>query len=328
MSGRGKKELTTHILQQDFEEYFVKVRFSGPYRETIMIKFLIISARPAQWIKNTFVLAPLIFSQSLFILTDTIKAFSTFILFCVTASAVYLINDVFDLEKDRAHLVKVTRPIASGELKATTAVVTAIILFICAITPAFYLDKYLGAILLSYFLLNLGYSKFLKDVVILDVFLIAIGFIMRIFAGSVIIDIAPSSWLLACTLLISLFLGFCKRRHELVTLNNEAKKHRTVLEHYSPIFLDQMISVVTAATVISYVLYTTSSETIAKFGNRNLIYTTPFVLYGIFRYLYLIYHRNLGGNPTSLVLTDKPMLINLGLWLMAILYILYAKNLF
>jgi 4-hydroxybenzoate polyprenyltransferase len=179
---------------------------------------------------------------------------------------------------------------------------------------------------LSYLVLNVAYSNWLKHVVIVDVFSIAAGFVLRVIAGALVIDVFMSHWLLICTLLLALFMGFSKRRHELVTLPDDGKPHRQVLAEYNPLFLDMMIALVTSATVVSYVLYTVSEETIERFHTDRLLFTLPFVLYGIFRYLYLIYHRKHGGDPSQTLLTDRPLLVNIALWVAACGIIIYTAD--
>ena len=191
---------------------------------------------------------------------------------------------------------------------------------------AFYTNLFFGIIVLSYFLLNIGYSLYLKSIVIIDVITIAAGFVLRVLGGAVIISVTPSQWLILCTILLALFLGFSKRRHELILLEDNATSHRRVLEHYSPYFLDQMISVVTASIVICYALYTMSKDTVEKLGTTKLIYTIPFVLYGIFRYLYLVHQKEEGGSPTAVVFTDKPMIINVSLWVIISIVFIYIVH--
>lgn len=284
---------------------------------------LITSLRISHWIKNSFVFSALIFSKHIFIAQDFFKTCTAFILFSFVSSAGYLINDIFDLQEDKKHPVKCKRPLASGELSLQTAFVSAITILIVSLLLGIFLDRAFGFVLLTYFLLELFYSSFLKHRVILDVFGISMGFVLRVVAGSVVIHVEVSSWLLLCTALISVFLGFAKRRHELLLLGDEAYKHRKVLGEYSPYFLDQMISVVSASTLITYILYTLSDETIKKFGTEKLIFTTPFVLYGIFRYLYLVHQKEKGGSPTRLLLTDPPLLINVALWVITSVVIIY-----
>ena len=230
-----------------------------------MYKYLISSLRISHWIKNSFIFAALIFSRHFLVLNDVLKACLAFLLFSFISSAGYLINDLVDLEEDKKHPIKKDRAIASGKISQSTAVWMAVVLVVIALGFGFVLGYKFVLILVSYLILELVYSFFLKHRVILDVFGLAGAFILRVIAGGVAISVSISSWLLICTGLISLFLGFSKRRHELVLLGDGASKHRKVLTEYSPYFLDQMISVVTASTLIAYILYTLSPETIAKF---------------------------------------------------------------
>lgn len=288
-----------------------------------MMRNLIISMRPKQWVKNFFILMPLVFSENLFDFPVVSKAMIAFGLFCLLSGCVYIINDTGDLEKDRLHPIKKSRPIASGELNASHAAIFAACLILTSIGLAFSLDRNFGYIACLYFLLNVAYSFFLKNVVLLDVFIIASGFCLRVIGGAEVIDVHISSWLLVCTMLLSLFLAFAKRRHELVILDSEAERHREILAEYNPYFLDQMISVVTASTVISYLMYTVSEETVRKFNTRYLILTVPFVLYGVFRYLYLIHRREGGGSPSTELLNDRPLLITMILWTVTAGVIIY-----
>lgn len=282
--------------------------------------------RPEQWTKNLFVFTALLFSKNLLDLSKCIAALTGFIIFCIITGSIYLINDVIDREKDKLHPVKSQRPLASGKLKTNTAVV--IIFFICCIGLflAFYNGLFFGIIILAYFLLNIGYTLYLKSIVIIDVISIAAGFVLRVLGGAVIISVAASQWLILCTILLALFLGFSKRRHELVLLEDSASNHRKVLEHYSPYFLDQMIAVVTASTVICYALYTMSKDTAEKLGTSMLIYTIPFVLYGIFRYLYLVHQKEKGGSPAEIMFTDKPLIINVSLWIVTSVVFIYMAH--
>jgi 4-hydroxybenzoate polyprenyltransferase len=286
--------------------------------------FQIIRAiRPKQWIKNTVVFAALIFSQRLFDAYSLITSFFAFSLFCLLTGSVYLINDIMDTEDDRRHPYKKRRPIASGKLKISTAVTTAVIMAIFSLGMSLYLDLRFGIITLVYFVLNIAYSKYLKHVVIIDVMIISLGFVLRAIGGAVVIDVEISPWLIICTTLLALFLGFGKRRHELVLLKENANEHRPILDEYSPYFLDQIIAVLTASIVVTYAFYTMSDKVQAKLQTTHLNLTIPFVLYGIFRYLYLIHQKNRGGNPTSLLFTDKPLLINILLWMITACAILY-----
>lgn len=237
-----------------------------------------------------------------------------FFLFCIASSSVYIFNDIRDQQSDRQHPRKKYRPISSGKISIPLAMNISITLGIISLVVSFYARATFGWIILVYIALNVLYSLILKQVVILDVMTIAAGFILRVIGGAEIVEIYPSNWLIICTILLSLFIGFSKRRHELVILSANANNHRTVLRDYSSYFIDQMIGVVTAATVMSYMLYTVSNETVNFWGTRHLIWTIPFVLYGIFRYLYLIHQKNEGGDPAELVLKDIPILLNVLLW--------------
>lgn len=248
-----------------------------------------------------------------------------FAIFCLFSGSIYLANDVFDLEEDKRHPKKSKRPLASGRMAKSEAVLAAAVLAVLSLALAFVLNRNFFIVCLVYGILQLAYSLKLKHVVILDVFLIAAGFVLRVAAGGLVIDVPLSSWLLICTMLLALFLAMSKRRHELVLLEGNASSHRPILKEYSAYLLDQMIGVVTASTVIAYCLYTVSEETAAKFGTKNLIFTTPFVLYGIFRYLYLVHQKGKGGSPEELVIKDKPLLLDIVLWIAAVIVILYAK---
>jgi 4-hydroxybenzoate polyprenyltransferase len=286
---------------------------------------MIASMRPQQWIKNLFLFAALIFSGNLFALHDLLLTLSGFFLFCLSSSGVYLFNDVSDLENDKLHPVKSRRPLPSGKLGVGPALATSFLLGAAGVAGAYLLRPQFALILLLYLVINASYSVKLKNVVILDVMTISAGFVLRVIAGAVLIGVPTSEWLIICTMLLSLFLGFSKRRHELTILEAQAETHRSVLAQYSPYFLDQMIGIVTASTVMSYALYTISDETVRKFGTNHLVYTVPFVLYGIFRYLFLVHKKEEGGNPTKLALTDLPLLINITLWIIAATIIIYGR---
>jgi 4-hydroxybenzoate polyprenyltransferase len=279
--------------------------------------------RPNQWTKNLIVFAGLIFAHQLFHIRPFVQTIAAFGLFCLLSSAIYIINDIKDVERDRQHPLKSKRPIAAGELSIHRAAIAAMIIAGGALLGAFWLDAGFGVVALIYFVLLFAYSFWLKHLVILDVLTIAIGFVLRAIAGAEVIDVEFSSWLLLCTILLALFLGLSKRRHELVLLGNNAQSHRKILEEYSPHLLDQMIGVVTASTLMAYALYTMATETIEKFGTSYMILTIPFVIYGIFRYLYLVHHKELGGNPTTVLVTDKPILINILLWGVVSIVLIY-----
>ena len=283
------------------------------------------SLRPQQWIKNLFIFAPLIFSQNILNLSLLLKTSAAFGLFCMISGSCYILNDLQDIEEDKRHPLKAMRPLASGRLTKKIAVVFIIVIALSSSILAFLLGRYFFYILLAYFFMQVAYSVRLKHVVILDVFIVAAGFFLRVIAGGLVIDVYISPWLLICTFLLALFLALGKRRHEIVILDKGAENHRPILGEYSPYLLDQMIAVVTASIVVSYCLYTISAETVTKFGTKKLVYTVPFVLYGIFRYLYLIHQKAEGGSPEMLIIKDKPLLIAIFLWIFSASLIIYLK---
>jgi 4-hydroxybenzoate polyprenyltransferase len=287
------------------------------------LKQLLISLRPHQWTKNSVVLAPLIFAQRLYDAEAVWEASSAFVVFCLLSGAVYLINDLLDIEGDRKHPVKSRRPLASGSLTPRFAIGAAIVSLLLAMGWAFVLSRSLALVAGVYFLTMAGYSVVLKNVVILDVLIVAFGFVLRAIAGAVVIEEPFSSWLLICTLLLALFLALAKRRQELTLLAGQATEHRRILGEYSPYLLDQMIAVVTASTLVSYALYTLAPETVERFGTDRLVWTVPFVLYGIFRYLYLVHQKEAGGNPTRVLLNDRPILATVALWAATVVALIY-----
>ena len=286
---------------------------------------LLASLRPRQWVKNLFVFAGVIFSQQL-LTPRAWTALAAFVIFCGLSGAIYLFNDVVDADKDRLHESKRRRPIASGALPTGTALGFGVLLLAGCLAAAFRLSPAFGLVALFYGALLTTYSVWFKHLVILDVLTVATGFVLRAVAGAVAVDAEISGWLLICTILIALFLALGKRRHEYRSLTGDAAAHRPILAEYSESFLDQMISVVTASTVTTYALYTMSPETVAKFHPRLLPLTLPFVLYGIFRYLYLLYRRDLGGNPSDLLVTDRGLLLDALLWMVATLVIIYGPK--
>lgn len=286
---------------------------------------LLRSLRPNQWIKSIFVLAPLVFSVHLLDGRYLSRSGAAFVLFCLMSSAVYLLNDIRDVESDRRHPEKRNRPIASGLLTTGAATTAAIVIALCVLPLAFLLSISFGWVLLAYGLMNVAYSLRLKHVVILDVMIIASGYLLRAIAGALVINVEISSWLILCTVLLALFMGFVKRRQELILLEAGAAEHRRILDEYTPRFLDQMIAVVTAGALVSYALYTMSPDVAQKLGTPHLNLTIPFVIYGLLRYLYLVYARNQGGNPSSTILGDPSLMINGGLWFLAVFALLYFK---
>lgn len=283
---------------------------------------LIISLRPRQWTKNFF-LAALLFSKNFLHLDLLLLSIAAVALFCGISGATYLLNDLLDIKADRHHPVKAKRPIASGQLSVPFAITTLILLVILTFLISFQIGMSFFITIVGYFLLQIAYSSILKKIVILDVLGLTAGFVLRVYAGAAAIHVEISTWLILCSFLLSLFMALGKRRHELTLLGEKAGEHRKVLNEYSHYLLDQMIAVVTASTVIAYALYTLSEQTIAKFGTNKLILTVPFVIYGIFRYLYLVHMKKEGGSPETLLVTDLPFLINITLWIIASGIIIY-----
>ena len=283
---------------------------------------LLISMRPEQWTKNLIVFAALIFGHRLLDPAAVGFSLAAFLIFCAVSGVVYLINDVGDRDADRLHPHKQRRPIAAGDLAVPTALGAAVIIGGAAVASAFWLRPALGWIVVTYLGLFVWYSRTLKHVVILDVLTIAMGFVLRAAGGAAAIAVPMSSWLLVCTILLALFLGLSKRRHELTLLAGSATGHRRILEEYNPYLLDQMISVVTASTLMAYIIYCTSPETTEKFGTGQLVLTIPFPIYGIFRYLYLVHQRG-AGSPSEMLLTDRPLVACIALWGLAVIGIIY-----
>jgi len=294
-----------------------------PERPRSTISLLIRSLRPEQWTKNLVLFAGLLFGLRLFDVTSILRSIAAFGIFCLLSGVVYLVNDVMDREADKIHPLKCRRPIASGALSPQTAILAAVLIATGALGGAWLLGEMFFATALAYVVLQTLYSGPLKHMVIIDVLTIAFGFVFRAIAGAVVVNVPISHWLLICTVLLALFLALSKRRHELVLLADGATSHRRILEEYSPYLLDQMIGVVTATTLMAYTIYTVSPETTQKFGTDWLGLTIPFPLYGIFRYLYLVHQKKGGGSPTSMLLTDLPLLICVALWACAVVLIIY-----
>jgi 4-hydroxybenzoate polyprenyltransferase len=273
--------------------------------------------RPYQWVKNGFVFTGLLFGHAWHdphLVTRVVIAFAAF---CLVSSAIYTFNDIVDLEQDRLHPKKSKRPLASGAVSVPAAAILAALLAVPGLALAYAASPAVFIIVLGYALMNIAYSLRLKHVVILDVFIIATGFMLRILAGTLGVGIPPSQWLLLCGLMVTLFLGFTKRRAEIIALTDDKAAHRKVLEHYSPVLLDKMIGITAAGLIMSYSLYTMNAETIRIQGTANLIYTVPFVMYGVFRYIYLLHHQSRGGDPSHDLVRDPHLLIVVGAWLAA-----------
>ncbi len=286
---------------------------------------LLTSLRPRQWTKNLVVFAGLLFGQRLTDPASIGRAAAAFAVFCLLSGVIYLLNDVVDRDVDRRHPVKARRPIAAGELSPTAALTAAFVLGGVGLASAYALGVWFGHVALAYVALLALYSGLFKHVVIVDVLTIAIGFVLRAVAGAVVIDVQIGHWLLVLTIQLALFLALSKRRHEIVLLAGQASNHRTSLGEYSADLLDQLISIVAASTLIAYAISTIGPETVAKFNTELLGLTLPFPIYGIFRYLYLVRRRADGGNPADTLLTDRPLLICVALWSLAVTIIIYVR---
>lgn len=282
--------------------------------------------RPQQWIKNAFVWAPLLFSGQFTQFDLFCKAALIFISFCIVSSAIYVINDLADRHEDEQHPVKRFRPIASGAIGPGAAMIFSIVLIVVSVAVAWYVSWSEVLIVLLYVVMNILYSLALKHVAIVDVMTIAAGFVLRVLAGGVAISVSPSHWLLLCTVMISLFLGFTKRRAELLADTGQARNSRVVLRNYSVAFLDQAISMVTSVTVICYILYAVDARTLQVFGTRAMLLTVPSVIYGLFRYIYIIYHIEEGEDPTSTLVRDVPTIVNMIVWIVISLIVVICGN--
>lgn len=286
----------------------------------INVKQMIKLCRPKQWIKNGFVFAAIVFSGNLFNVFDIMNTIFTFFLFSFISSTIYIVNDIADIEEDRNHPKKKLRPIASGKVSINQAKLLAIFVLIIVGIGSLLLDIRLSLILLCYFIVNLLYCFKLKKLMLIDVMTIAFGFILRVLAGAVAINVQISSWLLICTGLLSLYLGFGKRKNELIVLMDKSSSHRETLKHYSLEYLNRILLVVLGLTIMTYILYTINGT-----QYKNMIFTIPFVLYGTFRYEYLIINQNSGGSPEDTFLEDKPFLINVVLWIIVAAAAIYFK---
>jgi 4-hydroxybenzoate polyprenyltransferase len=293
-----------------------------------MIIHLIKLVRPKQWIKNFFVFAPLLFSKHVFDLGFLAASISAFIVFCLASSTVYIINDIMDVESDRSHPKKKYRPIASGEISVKQGLIFLTVLLGIIIFMFFFQKPIFVFVIVLYFLTNLLYSVKVKSIVLLDVFFISFGFMLRVLGGAAAISVSVSSWMILTTIFISLFLAISKRRGELSQVINQEniEKQRKVLREYSVGFADQLNTIAAAGTIISYALYSVSDRTVTTFGTDKLIYTTPFVIYGIFRYMYLMHKKNLGESPTSIVTKDIPIMLTVLVWFFACVVIIYKTK--
>lgn len=283
---------------------------------------LLVTMRPKQWTKNVIIFAGLVFSDDRLLLHpgSFLKSLAAFAIFCLLSSAVYIMNDLADIEKDRVHPIKRERPLPSGRLRVRVARVGLLALLAVTLPGAFVLSPAFGVVALAYVVNNIAYNMALKHLVLLDVFSIAAGFVIRAIAGAVVIPVAISPWLYVLTLLLALFLGFSKRRHELLLLQDGRGSHRRVLDDYSPQLLEEMRNIVTASTIIAYALYTFTAPNLPE--NHAMMLTIPFALYGLFRYMYIT-HEDGGAPPDELFLRDKPLLVTVILWGLTVIAILY-----
>lgn len=289
------------------------------------IKLLFLSLRPKHWIKNVFIFAGPFFSLKLFKLCNFNKLVLGFVYWCLITSAMYLFNDILDRKKDALHPHKKKRPLASGLLDVKIAYLFWIFLSFISITLAIKLNINFAIFIILYFLVNVIYSIYLKHIFILDVMCIASGFVFRVISGAVLINVGFSEWIIMCTLLLSLLLGFGKRQEELTSLEENAVYHRKALREYDKGFLQHIPYVLVSSTIVCYMLYTVSQEAIRKFGTKNLIYTTPFVIYGLFRYVHIAFEKKKGADPTQVLFQDLPTVINILFWLITVGFIIYIK---
>ena len=286
--------------------------------------------RPDQWIKNLVLFAGLVFAGGMNDVRLIALAAAGFAVFCGLSGATYVLNDLMDVASDRRHPAKRERPIASGEITVPAAAWLSAVVAAASTAAAYAINRHFGHVALSYLALNVLYSVALRRMVILDVMAIAIGFVLRAVASvEVLRTIAPqtelSPWLLVCTFFLALFLGLGKRRHEVLVLGQSASEHRDTLLFYAPPFIDALIAVVTASTVVAYAIYTIWPGTVEKVGSARLVYTVPFVVYGVMRYLYIMFARGGGGKPSRSLISDLPLAVNIVLWVLAVSAVLYAR---
>ncbi|MBV9217278.1 MAG: decaprenyl-phosphate phosphoribosyltransferase [Acidobacteria bacterium] len=290
------------------------------------LRGLIVEMRPLDWSKNLLVFSGLIFSRSLTDPTNLLLSIGGFATFCAASSSIYLFNDLCDLKHDREHPVKRERPLAAGLVNINLVRVMTVVLLGGAIAAAIALNISFALVIGVYLITCLAYSLKLKDIVILDVILVASGFVLRAASGALLIGVEPSEWLVLCTSMVALLIGFGKRRHELALLQDGAHHHRRSLGDYSIEFLDAIMTVCAGAAVLTYALYTRADETVARVGSHGMLLTIPFVLYGVFRYLFLIHKRRIGGDPVQMMFRDRPTLINLALWVLTAGLVIYLPK--
>ncbi len=289
-----------------------------------VVSHVVVSMRPHHWVKNGFIFAPLIFSKKLMALQANLDLLAGFFLFCLVSGSVYILNDVLDRAADSRNPVKRHRPIPAGKLSAARALAAAAAVASPCVLLGFFLSREFGIVLCVYILINIAYSSWLKHVVIIDVFVIALGFFLRILAGIVLVRAETSEWVYVAAIFLTLFLGFGKRRAELLTAQSgEPSQKRRVLDEYNAPFLDSLLILTATGVIISYMLYTVSDYAYAKFGTKGLLVSSIFVLYGLLRYYYLLYVRKLGDSPAEVILTDVPLLVSVILWALSSSLIIY-----
>ncbi|MGE5544149.1 MAG: decaprenyl-phosphate phosphoribosyltransferase [Bacillota bacterium] len=286
---------------------------------TAVIKLI----RVKQWVKNLFVFAPLVFSLQLFNIPLLLKTVAAFFAFSLVSGSLYAMNDIVDLDRDKYHPRKQNRPLPAGLLTIPQAAITGGICLGCGAFLALWLDMAVAGILTVYLLMNIYYSLWGKNIIILDTMLIAVGFVLRVLAGAYAIAVPPSSWMLVATFFLALLLGMGKRYNELRLMREDSANHREVLEEYNEPLLRQLFGVASSATVVAYALYTMDPEVIAAFQTENLVFTLPFVVFGVFRYLYLVFKHELGGDPTELVYKDRTLLVTVVLWIISVVILIY-----
>jgi len=289
------------------------------------LSYFIQLLRVKQWVKNVFILFPLIFSGKLNDFSRLSDCVITFLGFCLMASGTYILNDFLDSKRDRLHPKKSKRPLAEGKFNAPSVILLMFILMALGLWLCLLADAVILYIAVIYILLHVVYNYGTKTIVILDVIFVAVGFQIRIWAGSFAADVLPSVWLQMCVFLLALFLGFTKRRYEISTLRDKAAEHRSVLAHYTSYLLDQIIIICSTLTVVFYGLYAISSDIVERIGNHNMVYSLVFVIYGIFRYLYLVHVKKLGDDPGDVIFSDIPTMINMALWIFYIIVVLYPS---
>ena len=319
---------THRLIMKTTRAMIANTRATDRHTGLQVARGVVVAMRLPEWLKNSLVFAAILFSGNIFSRPAMIHSVMAFLALCMASSASYFFNDLRDRKTDKTHPLKSRRPIASELVPLRVAVVAVLVLATAGIAIGFAVNWRTGRVVLAYLVLTSLYSLVMKHIVILDVFVLATGFVLRVIAGADAIGVAFSSWLVLCTFLLALFMGFGKRRHELLLLEESASSHRPVLHEYSAHFLDMMMVVVTSATVACYALYTLDAATIARFGTHRLVYTSVFVLYGIFRYLYLMYQKSGGGNPTALIYRDLSLQVDILLWIVSIFFLKYYPTLF